>query len=113
MAKAGINVIRIGEFTWGLCEPEEGKYDFLWLRRVMDIMAHHHIKVVLGTPTAAPPIWLARDQWLFHRPRGSSARQAGSDSKAATLSITKVPAVFSNGTRAVARGHEIAIAAAT
>ena len=46
MAKAGINVVRIGEFTWGLCEPEEGKYDFLWLRRVMDIMGHHGIKVV-------------------------------------------------------------------
>jgi beta-galactosidase len=60
MAKAGINVIRIGEFTWGLCEPEEGKYDFLWLRRVMDIMGQHGIQVVLGTPTAAPPIWLAR-----------------------------------------------------
>ena len=60
MAKAGINVVRIGEFSWGLCEPEEGKYDFLWLRRVMDIMAAHDIKVVLGTPTAAPPIWLAK-----------------------------------------------------
>ena len=60
MVKAGINVIRIGEFTWGLCEPEEGKYDFLWLRRVMDIMGHHGIQVVLGTPTAAPPVWLAQ-----------------------------------------------------
>ena len=38
MAKAGINVVRIGEFSWGICEPEEGKYDFLWLRRVMDVM---------------------------------------------------------------------------
>ncbi len=60
MAKAGINVVRIGEFTWGICEPEEGKYDFSWLQRVMDIMAKHDIKVVLGTPTAAPPIWLAK-----------------------------------------------------
>lgn len=60
MAKAGINVVRIGEFTWGICEPEEGKYDFLWLRRVMDIMGEHGIKVVAGTPTAAPPIWLAK-----------------------------------------------------
>ena len=34
MAKAGVNVVRIGEFSWGICEPEEGKYDFLWLRRV-------------------------------------------------------------------------------
>jgi len=60
MVKAGINVVRIGEFTWGLCEPEEGKYDFLWLRRVMDIMGRHGIKVVVGTPTAAPPLWLAK-----------------------------------------------------
>jgi beta-galactosidase len=60
MTRAGINVVRIGEFSWGICEPEEGKYDFLWLRRVMDIMAHHDIKVILGTPTAAPPIWLAK-----------------------------------------------------
>ena len=60
MVRAGINVVRIGEFSWGICEPEEGKYDFLWLRRVMDIMAHHDIKVILGTPTAAPPIWLAK-----------------------------------------------------
>src|ERR1700729_2037266 len=60
MAKAGVNVVRIGEFSWGICEPEDGKYDFLWLRRVMDIMAHHNIKVILGTPTAAPPVWLAK-----------------------------------------------------
>jgi beta-galactosidase len=60
MCQAGINVVRIGEFSWGLCEPEEGKYDFSWLRRVMDIMAQYDIKVVLGTPTAAPPIWLAK-----------------------------------------------------
>jgi len=59
MAKSGINVVRIGEFTWGICEPEEGKFDFSWLKRVMDIMANHGIKVILGTPTAAPPIWLA------------------------------------------------------
>ena len=60
MSQAGFNVVRIGEFSWGICEPEEGKYDFLWLRRVMDIMAAHNIKVVLGTPTAAPPLWLAK-----------------------------------------------------
>ncbi len=60
MAKAGINIVRIGEYSWGLCEREEGKYDFAWLRRVMDLMAKRDIKVVLGTPTAAPPIWLAR-----------------------------------------------------
>lgn len=60
MQKAGINVVRIGEFTWGLCEPEEGRYDFAWLRRAMDILGKAGIKVVLAAPTAAPPIWLTR-----------------------------------------------------
>ena len=58
MVKAGINVVRIGEFTWGLCEPEDGKFDFGWLKRVMDILGEAGIQVVLATPTAAPPIWL-------------------------------------------------------
>jgi beta-galactosidase len=58
MQKAGINVVRMGEFTWGLCEPEEGKYDFAWLKRAMGVMGKAGIKVVLATPTAAPPIWL-------------------------------------------------------
>ncbi|MCU0788447.1 MAG: beta-galactosidase [Verrucomicrobia bacterium] len=60
MLKAGINVVRVGEFVWGLCEPQEGKYDFDWLKRLMDLMGRAGIKVVLCTPTAAPPIWLAR-----------------------------------------------------
>jgi beta-galactosidase len=60
MASAGINVVRMGEFTWGLCEREEGKYDFAWLKRVMDLLAKSGIQVVLATPTAAPPIWLSK-----------------------------------------------------
>src|SRR5580698_7301194 len=60
MLAAGVNVVRMGEFTWGLCEPEEGKFEFDWLRRAMDLMGNAGIEVVLGTPTAAPPIWLAK-----------------------------------------------------
>ena len=60
MVAAGVNVVRMGEFDWGLCEPEECKYDFDWLKRAMDMMGKAGIKVVLGTPTAAPPIWLTQ-----------------------------------------------------
>jgi beta-galactosidase len=60
MAHAGLNVVRMGEFAWGLCEREEGKFDFAWLQRAMDVMHQHNIQVVLGTPTAAPPLWLAQ-----------------------------------------------------
>ena len=75
MAKAGVNAVRMGEFAWGLYEREEGKYDFAWMRRAMEVVAKAGIKIVLGTPTAAPPLWLykkhpeilprdANGQWL-------------------------------------------------
>jgi len=60
MIAAGVNVVRMGEFAWGLYEREEGNYDFEWMRRAMDLFGRAGIKVVLGTPTAAPPIWLAK-----------------------------------------------------
>lgn len=60
MVAAGINTVRMGEFAWGLYESEEGKFDFEWMRRAMDLFTQADIKVVLGTPTAAPPIWLTK-----------------------------------------------------
>jgi beta-galactosidase len=60
MAAAGFNVVRLGEFSWGLCETEDGKFNFDWLRRVMDVLGEKGIQVILGTPTAAPPAWLAQ-----------------------------------------------------
>jgi beta-galactosidase len=60
MVEASVNVVRMGEFAWGLYEPQEGKFNFDWMRRAMDLLDKAGIKVVLGTPTAAPPIWLAR-----------------------------------------------------
>lgn len=60
MAHAGMNVVRLGEFSWGLSERVEGKYDFAWLRRAMDAFGGQGIKIVLSTPTAAPPVWLSQ-----------------------------------------------------
>jgi len=60
MKAAGVNVVRMGEFAWGLFEPEEGQFRFDWMRRAMDLFQAAEIQVVLGTPTAAPPLWLAR-----------------------------------------------------
>ena len=58
MADFGITNVRIAEFAWGLMEPSEGKFDFGWLRRSVDILHKHNIGVILGTPSAAPPPWL-------------------------------------------------------
>ena len=56
MVAAGVNAVRMGEFVWGLVEPEEGKFDFAWMKRAMDLMHANGIRVVLATPTAAPPL---------------------------------------------------------
>jgi len=58
MQAAHINVVRVGEFAWSALEPREGQFDFAWLDRAIEAAGRHHIAVVLGTPTAAPPAWL-------------------------------------------------------
>ena len=58
MEAAHINLVRIGEFAWSTMEPLEGDFRFAWLDRAIALAEKHHICVVLGTPTAAPPAWL-------------------------------------------------------
>jgi beta-galactosidase len=58
MQQAHMNVTRVGEFAWSTMEPSEGHFEFAWLDRAIALAAKHHIAVVLGTPTAAPPAWL-------------------------------------------------------
>jgi beta-galactosidase len=58
IADIGFTNVRIAEFAWALMEPSEGKFDFDWLRRSIDILHKHNIDIILGTPSAAPPPWL-------------------------------------------------------
>lgn len=58
MAAMGVTNVRIAEFAWALLEPEEGKFDFSWLRRAIELLHSYGIAVILGTPSAAPPPWL-------------------------------------------------------
>jgi beta-galactosidase len=58
MQAAHMNVVRVGEFAWSTMEPSEGRYEFDWLDRAIALAAKHHIGVVIGTPTDAPPAWL-------------------------------------------------------
>ncbi|MGE4565878.1 MAG: beta-galactosidase, partial [Victivallaceae bacterium] len=55
MADAGFNAVRLGEFAWQLMEPEEGRYDFSLFDDAIEIIAAHGLKVIMCTPTAAPP----------------------------------------------------------
>ncbi len=58
MRAASINVVRLAEFAWAKIEPMAGVLDFSWLDRAINVLAAEGIRVILGTPTAAPPMWL-------------------------------------------------------
>ncbi|KFL51957.1 beta-galactosidase [Burkholderia pyrrocinia] len=58
MAELGLTRVRIAEFAWSRMEPEPGRYDWAWLDEAIDTLARQQLKIVLGTPTAAPPKWL-------------------------------------------------------
>ena len=38
MREAGVNLVSLGVFAWARLEPAEGRYDFGWLERVMDLL---------------------------------------------------------------------------
>lgn len=59
MKNAGLSVVRVGESTWGMFEPQEGVFEFAWMDRIIDAMHAAGIKVILGTPTYSIPAWLA------------------------------------------------------
>ena len=61
MQQAGISVVRMGESSWGLWEPEDGRFEYAWMDRVMDRMHHAGIKVILGTPTYSVPAWMYKE----------------------------------------------------
>src|SRR5918999_4142179 len=81
MTEAGFSVIRVGESVWSTWEPDDGVFDLDWLQPVLDHAQQHGIAVVLGTPTYAVPMWLARRYPEINverstgRPMGWGARQ--------------------------------------
>ncbi|MEU4702347.1 beta-galactosidase [Nonomuraea dietziae] len=57
MREAGVTRVSVGIFAWSHLEPEEGRYDFAWFDRILDLLGEHGIEACLATPTAAPPPW--------------------------------------------------------
>lgn len=58
----GCNVIRIAEFSWHLMEKSEGAYDFAFFDNVIEKAKEKGLKVIMGTPTATIPAWLAKKE---------------------------------------------------
>jgi beta-galactosidase len=58
MRRAGVNMVSLGIFSWGLLETAEGVYDWEWFDEIVDLLGQNGISIDLAAPTAAPPSWL-------------------------------------------------------
>ncbi|GKX65788.1 beta-galactosidase [Inconstantimicrobium mannanitabidum] len=56
---ANCNCVSINIFGWSAIEPEEGRYTFEWLDKIMDDMAANNVHVILATPSGARPAWMS------------------------------------------------------
>lgn len=58
MRALGLTYVRVGDFTWSDIEPRPGQHAWDWLDEAIDTLAAEGLRVVIATPSAAPPPWL-------------------------------------------------------
>lgn len=58
IADMGYEFVHLAEFAWFKMEPEEGKYNFSWLDRVVRLCEKYQLKILLCTPSATTPTWV-------------------------------------------------------
>lgn len=58
MKENGLCTVRIAEFAWQIFEPEEGVYSYGFFDDFLKVAEDEEMKVIFGTPTAIPPVWL-------------------------------------------------------
>ena len=59
MKEAHINCVSVAIFAWAKLEPEEGRYEFDWLEKVIDNLYENGIYTVLATPSGSKPLWMS------------------------------------------------------
>ncbi len=59
MKKSHCNTMTLGIFSWAFLEPEEGKYNFEYLDKIIDDLRENGIDIILATPSGARPRWLS------------------------------------------------------
>lgn len=60
MREANVNLVSLGVFSWAKIQPDEGRFEFDWLDRVVNLLGENDIGVNLATATASPPHWAVR-----------------------------------------------------
>lgn len=58
MARAHLNLVRVGEFAWKRFEPHPGVYSFGWLDDFNEKAARRGIRLLLCPPLRTAPVWL-------------------------------------------------------
>ncbi len=58
IADMGFEFVHLAEFAWFKMEPEEGKFEFAWLDRVVNLCTKYNLKVLMCTPSATTPTWM-------------------------------------------------------
>ena len=76
MKQAGVTSASVGIFAWTALEPEEGRYEFAWLDRVMDRFAQEGMFVFLATPSGSKPTWLSEKYPEVRRVNKNGRRDA-------------------------------------
>jgi beta-galactosidase len=56
----GFRILRVAEFSWSKYEPEEGVFTFEFWDKFLVLAAKYDMKIIFGTPTAAPPAWVTQ-----------------------------------------------------
>ena len=81
MKQAGVNTVAVAIFSWDRIQPEENRWDFGWLDR---IIGKAGIAVDLASATATAPLWLYEKhpevlpQDKFGHPVNAGSRQSWS-----------------------------------
>ncbi|WP_432574442.1 beta-galactosidase [Kineococcus sp. SYSU DK005] len=60
MREAGVTLVSVGIFAWGLLEPEPDRFETGWLEAVLDDLHAGGVGVDLATATASPPAWMSQ-----------------------------------------------------
>jgi beta-galactosidase len=58
MSEMGFEFVHVAEFAWYKMEPVEGKFEFEWLDKVVNLCTKYGMKVVMCTPSPTPPAWM-------------------------------------------------------
>ncbi len=99
MREARFRVATLGVFSWVSLEPQEGRFDFEWLDRVVEKLDLGDRYFILATPSAAPPAWLSRKypETLRTGPDGVRRRHGN------RVNYSLASAVYRDKTRDMAR----------